>query len=84
MECILLSKRLAFLVKNGLVQEGTCKNKIVYALTKRGSAISETLAITRRLEEMQASMNEFDSLEMLPAFFEDSNSKVKRRWNENC
>ena len=78
LDCVLLGQRLAFLVKNGLIQEGTCKNKTVYALTKRGSAISETLAITRRLEKIQASKNELDSLQMLPAFFEDSKSKVKR------
>ena len=78
LDCVLLGQRLAFLVKNGLIQEGTCKNKTVYALTKRGSAISETLAITRRLEKMQTSTNKLDSLQMLPAFFEDSNSKVKR------
>lgn len=53
MNCVVLTQRLAFLTKNGLVQEGKCRNKIAYALTRRGANISKTLAVTKRLEKLQ-------------------------------
>ena len=78
MDCVILSQRIAFLVKNGLVQQGALKNKTVYALTKRGSAISETLAITRRLEKLQPKTKKLDALQTLPAFSEQGKGKAKR------
>ena len=53
MDCVLLSHRLTLLAKNDLIQQGTRKDQTVYALTKRGLAISKTLAITRRLKKLQ-------------------------------
>lgn len=78
MDCVILGQRLAFLAKNGLIQQGTCKNKTVYALTKRGFAISETLAITRRLEKLQTTTKRLDALQALPAFSENGKGKAKR------
>ena len=78
MDCINLSQRLAFLVKNGLIQQGTLKNKTAYALTKRGLAISETLAITRRLEKLQPSTKRLDALQTLSASTENSKGKAKQ------
>ena len=53
MDCVALHQRLVFLLKSGLVREENCKKKTVYALTKRGLAISKTFTITRRLEKLQ-------------------------------
>lgn len=78
MDCVILSQRLAFLAKNGLIQQGTCKNKTVYAITKRGLAISETLAITRRLEKLQTTTKRPDALQVLPSFSENGKGKAKR------
>ncbi len=56
MDCVILSERLGFLAKNGLVQEGAFKSKTFYALTRRGVAVSKTLAVTRRLEKLHVSV----------------------------
>ncbi|MCW4044348.1 MAG: winged helix-turn-helix domain-containing protein [Candidatus Bathyarchaeota archaeon] len=86
MDCRLLNQRLSFLVKNGLVQEENFKNKTRYALTKRGTAISKTLAITKRLEKLQHDaplLN--DSLQALPAIFNKSENKTTNtKQNQNC
>lgn len=55
MDCVALDQRLAFLAKNGLVQEGTCKRKATYALTRRGAAVAKTLTVTKRLEKLHVS-----------------------------
>ena len=55
MDCVALNQRLAFLAKSGLIQEGTCKNKLTYALTRRGAAVSKTLTVTKRLEKLHVS-----------------------------
>jgi predicted transcriptional regulator len=85
MDCVLLSQRLTFLVKNDLIQQGTCKGQTVYALTKRGLAISKTLALTRRLEKLQTTKNSLgDAVQALPALSGYSEGKAKRtRRSEN-
>jgi predicted transcriptional regulator len=85
MDCVLLSQRLPFLAKNGLIQQGTCKGQTVYALTKRGLAISKTLAITRRLEKLQTAKTSLgDAVQALPALSGYHDSKEKRtRRSEN-
>ena len=54
-DCVFLSQRLAFLAKCGLVQEESHRNKTFYALTRRGIAVSNTLAVTRHLEKLKIS-----------------------------
>jgi predicted transcriptional regulator len=54
-DCIFLSQRLDFLAKCGLVQEETYKNKTLYTLTRRGIAVSNTLAVTRHLQKLKVS-----------------------------
>jgi predicted transcriptional regulator len=52
--CVTLQGRLDFLLTHNLVTlEVTRDNRAVYVLTKRGIAISKTLAITKRLEKLQ-------------------------------
>jgi predicted transcriptional regulator len=85
MDCVILRQRLDFLTKNGLAQQETCKNKTVYALTRRGIAIFKTLVITRRLEKLQTTIKMLDdALQVLPALSEHGEGKTKRtRRNEN-
>jgi predicted transcriptional regulator len=85
MDCVALRQRLDFLVKNGLVEEENCKEKTVYALTRRGLAIFKTLTITRRLEKLQTTIKMIDeALQAIPALSEYSEEKTKRtRRNKN-
>jgi len=85
MDCVALRQRLDFLMKNGLVEENSCKKKTVYALTKRGQAIFKTLTITRRLEKLKITIKMIgDVLQMLPTLPEEDGETTKRtRRNEN-
>jgi predicted transcriptional regulator len=85
MDCIALSQRLDFLLKNGLVEERNYKKKTRYALTRRGLAIFKTLAITKRLEKLQTNLKRIDEvLQAIPALSEYNAEKTKRRrQNEN-
>ncbi len=53
MDCVNLADRLDFLRKNNLVEEKTCNKKQFYTLTRRGGSIEKTLAIAKRLEQLQ-------------------------------
>ena len=76
MDCITVSNRLDFLVKNGLVEERDYNKKNCYALTSRGLAIFKTLAITKKLERLQTSIKIIaESLQTLPALTEHGNKK---------
>jgi predicted transcriptional regulator len=85
MDCIALSQRLDFLVKNGMVEEKIYKKQTRYALTRRGLAIYKTLTITRRLEKLQTTIQNVDeALKMIPALSEYNEETPKRtRRNEN-
>jgi predicted transcriptional regulator len=78
MDCVVLSQRLVFLANSGLVQEANCKNKTVYALTRRGTAISKALAITKRLERLQNRIEVLDDLHVLPPMSDYNEGKAKR------
>ncbi len=52
-DCVVLSQRLDFLLKNGLVEEKLSNAKKLYALTRRGTAIFKTLSLAKRLERLQ-------------------------------
>jgi len=80
MDCIALRQRLDFLLKNGLVEERNYKKKTRYALTRRGLAIYETLALTKRLEKLQTSIKQVDeALKAIPSFSEYTAEKAKRQ-----
>ena len=85
MDCIALRQRLAFLVKNDMVEENNYKKRKRYALTRRGLAIFKTLNITRRLERLQTTIkNMDDALKMIPALSEYNEETPKRpKQNEN-
>jgi len=78
MDCIALSQRLDFLVKNDLVEEKTYKMRKRYALTRRGLAIFKTLTITRRLERLQTTIKKMgEALKAIPALSEYNEEKTK-------
>ncbi len=54
-DLLLLQDRLDFLEKNHLVTNNTDnENRILYHLTRTGSAVAKTLVITKLLEKLQA------------------------------
>ena len=85
MDCIALSQRLDFLIKNGLVEEKKFSKGTCYALTRRGLAIFKTLALTKRLEKLQTTMKKIDeALQAIPSLSEYNVEKAKRKGhNEN-
>jgi len=85
MDCIALSQRLDFLVKNGMVEEKNTEKRKRYALTRRGLAIFKTLTITRQLERLQTTIKKMnESLKVIPALSEYNEEKTKRpKRNEN-
>jgi predicted transcriptional regulator len=79
MDCVVLQQRLNFLTKNNLIEEKNYKNKTIYALTRRGTAISKTLTITKRLEKLQTTIKKLnETMQALPALSELSEEKAKR------
>ena len=83
MDCIAVSQRLSFLIKNGLVEEKKCHNKKLFALTKRGLSIHKTLAITRRLEILRPTAKVVDDALMAFPEFSDQIEKSHRQRGEN-
>ncbi len=75
MDCIQANERLGFLVKNGLVEKKQCHNKTLYALTKRGTTVQKTLAVTKRLDELKVSMTVVDEEFVTVSKSPDSNKK---------
>lgn len=62
MNCVVLQKRLEFLIKNGIVEREINRdhNNVVFKLTRRGTAISKTLIITSQLQKLQISHDSSD------------------------
>jgi predicted transcriptional regulator len=80
MDCVQATQRLAFLMKNGLVEEKQCHNKTLYGLTKRGTTIQKTLAITKRLDELKATVKTMDTeLFAFTKFSDDAEEPAKQR-----
>ncbi len=85
MDCIALHKRLEFLFQQGLIKERNTKNTTWYALTRRGIAISKTLALTKRLEKLQTAIKRIDdALQVVPSLseYDVEKSKTQKR-NKN-
>ena len=85
MDCVAVNERLDFLMKNRLVEKNHCDKKILYSLTARGEAICKTLAITKRLKKLKASIKIINAaLHALPAPAEQNEEPAKRtRRDEN-
>ena len=84
MDCVHVSHRLSFLIKNGLVEQKQCHNKTLYSLTKRGTAIQKTLAITKRLDELKTTVKSADETIVEIAGFSNQRKRPKQnQGNEN-
>ena len=84
MNCVLVSKRLDFLITNGLVKENRCSKKVLYSLTTRGVAICKTFAITKRLEKMKTTIAIIDeALHTLPVLSDPEKKQKRTRQNES-
>src|SRR3990172_1845685 len=85
MDCVAVNERLDFLMKTRLVEKNHCNQKILYSLTTRGEAIYKTLAITKRLNKLKASIKIINkALHALPAPVEQNEEAAKRaRRDEN-
>jgi len=84
MNCVLVSKRLDFLITNGLVKENHCSKKVLYSLTSRGVAICKTFAITKRLEKMKTTIAIIDeALHTLPVLSDTEKKQKRARQNES-
>ena len=84
MDCVNVSQRLSFLIKNGLVEQKQCHNKTLYSLTKRGTAIQKTLAITKRLDELKTTVKSADETLVETAGFSDKRKRLRQnQGNEN-
>ncbi len=79
MNCVVLNKRLEFLLKNGLVEEETrSNNKRHYELTQRGTAIYKTLRIAKRLEKLQTTANQtMQAFPVLPKHDERKTTRIR-------
>ncbi len=73
MDCVAVSERIRFLIKNGLVEEKKCHSKTLYALTKRGQSIQKALAITKLLDTLKVNVRVADEeLTAVPRPSEDT------------
>ena len=79
MDCIAVNQRLGFLIKNGIVEEKNFHSKKLFALTKRGLAIQKTLAITRRLERLKATVKVADDVLLVFLRFSDQHEENRKR-----
>ena len=77
--CVLLQDQLQFLVDNDIVSiEVSRDNRAFYVLSRRGVAISKTLAIAKRLEKLQTShQTSAKALQAVPAFPEPKEEKTR-------
>jgi len=83
MNCINLQERLNFLVQNNIADiEVSRDNRAFYVLTRRGLTISKTLAVTKRLEKLQAPRkNSRESyLQTLPVPAEQEGEETNRNY----
>ena len=53
MDCILLEKRIEFLIVNNLIEERSNRTRTFFCLTQRGKAVINTLTIAKRLQRLQ-------------------------------
>ena len=80
--CVLLQDKLEFLLKNDIVNIEISKdNKVFYALTRRGLAISKTLVITKRLQKLQTSQQTCEqAVHTGSSFREGDEERARASW----
>jgi len=79
MDCAIIRRYLAFLVKNGLVEERALGKKTVHAITERGMAVFKTLNFQKYLERVTNAIMAMDeAVHIIPIISEGSNKKEKK------
>ena len=79
LNCITLQQHMDFLINNDIVSiEISRDDKAFYVLTRRGAAISKTLAVTKRLEKLQTQPEtEDETIQAIAALSERIKEKAK-------
>jgi predicted transcriptional regulator len=75
-DCVILRRRLDFLMENGLVKERISSKKILYAITERGIAVFKTLNFQKYLEMVADTIRAMDeAIHVIPIISERDNKE---------
>jgi predicted transcriptional regulator len=75
-DCVILRRRLDFLMENGLVKERILSKKILYAITERGIAVFKTLNFQKYLEMVANTIMAMDeAIHVIPIISERDNKE---------
>ena len=84
MSCTVLERYLAFLIKNGLVEERFSDNKTLYAITERGIAVFKAINFQKYLEKITKSIRAIDdALQVIPIISKHASEQEEKTENEN-
>jgi predicted transcriptional regulator len=76
MNCPILTQRLDFLMKYGLVQERSSSKKKLYGITERGIAVFKTLNFQKYLEKVANTIRAMDdAFQVLSTILEPNDKK---------
>ena len=76
-DCVILRRRLDFLMENGLVKERILSKKILYAITERGIAVFKTLNFQKYLEMVANTIMAMDEAIHVIPIISERDSKEK-------
>ena len=76
-DCVILRRRLDFLMENGLVKERILSKKILYAITERGIAVFKTLNFQKYLEMVANTIRAMDEAIHVIPIISERDSKEK-------
>jgi predicted transcriptional regulator len=77
-DCVILRRRLDFLMENGLVKERILSKKILYAITERGIAVFKTLNFQKYLEMVANTIMAMDeAIHVIPIISERDNKETR-------
>jgi predicted transcriptional regulator len=77
-DCVILRRRLDFLMENGLVNERISSKKILYAITERGIAVFKTLNFQKYLEMVANTIMAMDeAIHVIPIISERDNKETR-------
>ena len=76
-DCVILRRRLDFLMENGLVKERILSKKILYAITERGIAVFKTLNFQKYLETVASTIMAMDEATHVIPIISERDSKEK-------
>ena len=76
-DCVILRRRLDFLMENGLVKERILSKKILYAITERGILVFKTLNFQKYLEMVANTIMAMDEAIHVIPIISERDSKEK-------